>query len=88
MTQNGNISISGFFCDIVEKKAFVFFVFLDVFVFCVITVVPFMIQTCSTPQNDHLNLSFVKYFHIVCTKMTRNCRKMAIYQVQILMINL
>ena len=56
--------------------------------FCVITVVPIMIQTCSAPQNDRLNLSFVKDFHIVGTKMARSGRKMAIYQMQILMINL
>ena len=48
--------------------------------FCVITVVPVMIQTCSAPQNDRLNLSFVKDFHIVGTKMARNGHKMAIYE--------
>ena len=54
------------FRDIVEKNAFVFFAF------CVVTVVPIMIQTCSASQNDRLNLSFVKEFHIVGTKMPRN----------------
>ena len=77
-----------FFCDSVEKNAFVFFEFWVFFAFCVITAVPIMIQTCSAPQNDHLNLSFVKYFFIVGTKMARNDRKMAIYKVQILIINL
>ena len=47
-----------------------------------------MNQTCSAPQNDRLNLRFVKDFHIVGTKMARNGPKMAIYQTQILMINL
>ena len=62
--------------------------FLVLFVFCVIPVVPIMIQICLAPQNDRLNLNFVKYFHIVGIKMARNGRKMAIYQMQILMINL
>ena len=61
-----------------------------------------MIQTSSAPQNDCLNLSFVKDFCIVGTKMARNGDKMArngdkmarngdkmaIYQMQILLINL
>ena len=51
-------------------------------------IVPIMIQTSLGPQNVRLNLSFVKDFHIVGTKMARNGRKMAIYQMQILMINL
>ena len=77
-----------FICDVVEKNAFVFFAFLGFFAFCVITVVPIMILTCSAPQNDRLNLNYVKEFHIVGTKMARNGRKMAIYQMQILMNNL
>ena len=76
------------FCDIVEKNAFVFLAFLGFFAFCVITVVPIMIQTRSAPQNDCLNLSFVKEFHVICTKMARIGLKMVIYQMQILMINL
>ena len=51
-------------------------------------VVPIMIQTYLAPQNDRLNLSFVKDFLIVGTKMARNGRKMDISQIQILMINL
>ena len=69
-----------FFCDIVEKNAFAFFASLAFFVFCVITVVPIMIQTCSVPQNDRLNLSFVKDIYEVAKKMTRNGRKMAIFE--------
>ena len=34
-------------------------------VFCVITLEPIMIQTGSAPQNDSLNLSFVKDKHVV-----------------------
>ena len=30
------------------------------FAFCVITFEPIEVQTCSAPQNDRLNLSFVK----------------------------
>ena len=75
------------FCDIVEKKAFVVFAGFF-FAFCVITIVPIMIQTCLAPQNDRLNLSFVKDFHMVGKKMARNGWKMAIYQMQVLMISL
>ena len=35
--------------------------------------------TLKAPQSDGLNLSFVKYFHTVGTKMARNGHKMAIY---------
>ena len=33
---------------------------------------PFKIQKPSAPQNDRLNLSFVKDFDVVGTKMSRN----------------
>ena len=67
---------------------FCFLPFWVLFAFCVITVVPIMIQICSAPQSDRLNLHFVKDFHLVGTKMAKNGCKMAIYQMQILMINL
>ena len=51
---------------------------MEIFVVCVITFEPIEIQTCSSPQNDSLNLSFVKDENIVGEKMTRNGRKMAI----------
>jgi hypothetical protein len=35
-----------------------------------------MIQTCSAPQNDRLNFSFVKNIKVFVEKMTRNCPKM------------
>ena len=38
-----------FFSDIVEKMHFCFLGFWVLFAFCVITVVPIMIQTCSAP---------------------------------------
>ncbi len=75
-----------FFGNIVEKNAFEFFGFLGFFPFCVIIIVPIRIQTSLGPQNDRLNLIFVKDFLIVGTKMVRNGCKMAIYQMQILMI--
>ena len=77
-----------FFVICRKKMSLFFFAFLGVFAFCVITVVPIMIQTCSAPQNHRLNLSLLKDFHIVGTKMAKNGRKMANYQMQILMINL
>ena len=46
-----------------------------IFAFCVITFEPIMINTCSAPQNDRLNLSFVKD----SGKLARNGQKMAIY---------
>ena len=56
--------------------------------FCVITFDPIKIQTHSAPQNDCLNLSFVKDIHVVGKKMTRKCRKTAIHQSQILVKSL
>ena len=72
-----------FFGNVVEKTYMHFCIFLLFFSFCVITVVPIMIQTCSVPQNECLKLSFVKYFHIDVTKLARNGPEMAIYQIQI-----
>jgi hypothetical protein len=54
----------------------------------VINFVPNKIQTCSAPQNDFLNLGFVKAIHMVEKKMTRNGRKTANYHSQILGITL
>ena len=65
----------------------VFCIFLC-FSLCVITFEPIKILTCSAPQNDHLNLSFVKYIHVVAKKMTWNGGKMGICQSQILVISL
>ena len=77
-----------FFCDIVKKMHLCLLQFWVLSSFCVITVVPIMIQTCSAPQNDSLNLRFVKYVHIVGKQMAKNCSKMVIYQMQILVISL
>jgi hypothetical protein len=37
-----------------------FFAFLNFFCICVITFEPIKFKTCSAPQNDSLNFSFVK----------------------------
>ena len=50
-----------------EKKAF-----------CVVTFAPIEVQTHSTSQNDHLNLSFVKDIYVDDEKVARNGRKTAI----------
>ena len=39
-----------------------------VFAFCVITFEPIEVQTCSAPQNDRLNLSFVIDIHAYAKK--------------------
>ena len=52
---------------------------MEIFAFCVIPFEPIKIQTCSSPQNDRLTLSFVKDIN-VCSwqKIARNGRKIAI----------
>ena len=49
--------------------------FVTSLAFCVITFEPIEVQT-SAPQNDRLNLVFVKDIKVVVEKMTRNRRKM------------
>ena len=58
---------------------FAFYAFLHVFIF-IITFEPNKIQACLAPQNDRLNLSFVREFHVVGKKMTKNSQKMAIFE--------
>ena len=50
----------------------------NIFAFCVITSEPIEVQTRSAPQNDRLNLSFVKDICVNGRKLARNGRKMAI----------
>ena len=45
-----------------------------------ITFEQIIIMTCSVPQNNRLNLSFVKDFYLIGEKMARNGRNTAIYQ--------
>ena len=47
-----------------------------------------MMYTFTGPQNDLLDLIFVKYFNVISKKMARNGRKTAICQLQILAISL
>ena len=61
---------------------------IEIFAFCVITFEPIKIQTCLAPQNDSLNLSFVKNINVVGETMARNGYLMAIYESQILVISL
>ena len=42
---------------------------MKLFAFWVITFEPNMIQTCTVPQNDHWNLSFVKDTHVIGEKL-------------------
>ena len=58
------------------------------FVFCVITFQPIEVQTCSAPQNDRLNLSFVKDIYVDGGKLARDGPKTAICQSQILVYSL
>ena len=45
------------------------------FAFCVITFEPIEVQTRSAPQNDGLNLSFVKDIYVDAGTLARNGRK-------------
>ena len=51
---------------------------MEIFAFCVIPLEPIKIWTCSAPENDGLNFSFVKDIKVVVEKITRNGRKTAI----------
>ena len=49
---------------------------------------PIKIQKGSAPQNDRLNLSFVKDTYVNAKKMPRKGGKMVIYESQILRLTL
>ena len=51
---------------------------MEIIAFCVITFEPIEVQTLSAPQNDRLNLSFVKDNYVDGGKVARNGRKTAI----------
>ena len=53
---------------------------IKIFDFCVISFELNRIQIRYSPQNDGLNLSFVKDAHTNGIKMARNGHKMAIYE--------
>ena len=52
--------------------------YFDSWAFCAITFEPIEVQTCSAPQNDRLNFSFVKDIYVDGAKVARNSRKTAI----------
>ena len=56
--------------------------------FYAITFEPIKIQKRSAPQNDRLNLSFVKDIYVNAKKMPRKVGKMVIYESQILRLTL
>ena len=74
-----NITQITSFCKMEKKTA------REIFSFCF---EPMKILTCSAPQNDPLNFSFVKDVHVVGEKMAQKGRKTAIYQSHILRNNL
>ena len=45
---------------------------MEIIAFCVITFGPIKVKTCSVPQNDRLNFSFVKDIYAVGKNMARN----------------
>ena len=49
---------------------------MEIFAFCVIAFEPITILTYSAPQNDRLNLSFVKDIKVVGKKTARNGHNM------------
>ena len=57
-----------------DERTIFYYLVTSPFAFCVITFEPIEVQTCSPPQNDRLNLSFVKNGR----KLARNGQKMAI----------
>ena len=55
----------------------------EIFAFCVVTFEPIKIWTFFAPQNDRLNLSFVKDIYVIGKRITRSGLKAAIYHLQI-----
>ena len=51
---------------------------MEIFAFCVISFEPIKFQTHQAPQNDRLNLNFVKDAHTYGEKMVRNGHKTVI----------
>ena len=55
---------------------------MEIFAVCVITFEPIKIQTCSSLQNDRLNLSFVKDIKVIGKNPIRYGYKMDFRQLQ------
>ena len=53
---------------------------MEIFAFCVITFKPIKSETCSAPQNNRQNLSFVKDECTYGEKMARKYRTKVIYK--------
>ena len=53
---------------------------MEILTFYVIPFEPIKIQKRSAPQNDRLNLSFVKNIHVNAKKMAIKVGKMVIYE--------
>ena len=53
---------------------------MEILIFYAILFEPIMVQKRSAPQNDSLNLSFVKDIYVVAKKMTTNGPKRAIFE--------
>ena len=53
--------------------------FFPCVLFWVITFEPIMIYTCSAPQSDHMNFSFVKDTYVDGERLATNGRKTATY---------
>ncbi len=51
---------------------------MEILAFCVIIHEPIKIHACSAPQNDRLNLVFMKDFNVDSEKVARNSSKTAI----------
>ena len=65
----------------VEKRPFIIVISQDqknIFAFCVIFFETIEVQTRSAPQNDRLNLSFVKDIYVNGRKLARNGQKTTI----------
>ena len=61
---------------------------MEILIFYAIMFEPIMVQKRSAPQNDSLNLSFVKDIYVHAKKMARKVGKMVIYESQILGLTL
>ena len=60
----------------------------EILTFYTVAFAPIEIQKRSAPQNDRLNLSFVKDIYVNAKKMARKFGKMVIYESQILRLTL
>ena len=67
-------------CRNVVTSAICSYADFDSWAFCVITFEPIEVQTCSAPQNDRLNLSFVKDIYVDGGNLAWNGCKTAISQ--------